>query len=350
MLDNLKLVLLQHKKFLAIFFVVVFLPSVVLAVFGIRAIYNERYKLQQQDLEKQKDFVKAVQAGIQSHIERNSSKLKELSTHRVSAEKDYPGMRDLISEGLNEKSLIGQIVVWNEDGIPWLPVFHASPSYATNLAIPEEWEKCRPDLEIAERAEFRSRNFSEAISLYKRILDRSEDNQVKAWIMNRIARCEIKRGNFKQALIAYDSVISNFPDLFTESGRPLEIASRIEMLDALRLNKNHPRFIRESLHAYNLLEQNICSLGGDQIKMYMTILQNMIDEVIAENSLRDIPENYDKSVGNIQNKIVIKEEIWQLADVVRRNILPGIREKLENMNNGSQVFQNLCAIYMMRSM
>ena len=38
MLDNLKLVLLQHKKFLAIFFVVVFLPSVVLAFLGIRAI------------------------------------------------------------------------------------------------------------------------------------------------------------------------------------------------------------------------------------------------------------------------------------------------------------------------
>jgi len=42
MLSNLRLVLLQNRKFLTIFFLVVFLPSLILAYFGIRAIHNER--------------------------------------------------------------------------------------------------------------------------------------------------------------------------------------------------------------------------------------------------------------------------------------------------------------------
>ena len=242
MLDNLKLVLLQHKKFLAIFFVVVFLPSVVLAFLGIRAIYNERYKLQQQNLEQQNRFVGAVQTGILSHIEKNSSKLKELSAHKVFSEKDYPGILDLISEHLKDGSLFGHIVIWNSNESPWFPGFQTSPPNPKVLAVPEEWENWWPSLENAENAEFRRRNFSEAVSLYTRILDRAEDNQVKAWMLSRIARCEIKREKFKQALNAYRSIIADYPDLLTESGRPLELVSCLEMLDALRLDKNHAIF------------------------------------------------------------------------------------------------------------
>lgn len=299
MLNNLKLVLVQHKKFLAIFFVVVFLPSVVLAVFGIRAIHNERYKLQQQSLEQQKRFVKAVQAGIRSHIERNSSRLEELSIQEAFSDKNYREIRNLISDSLEDKSLFGHIVIWNIKDPPWLPGLQAYPPGAKTFVVPEEWEKWRPDLENAERVEFRRRNFSEAVFLYKRILDRAEDNQVKAWMLSRIARCEIKREKFKQALNVYRSIIANFPDLLTESGRALELASRLEMLEAFRLDKNHEDFFLESLITYSKMDQNIWSLDGEQIKVYATMLKNMIDEVIAENSSEDIPENYAKSVGTI---------------------------------------------------
>ena len=339
MLDNLKLVLLQHKKFLAIFFVVVFLPSVVLAFFGIRAIYNERYKLQQQNLEQQKRFVGEVQTGILSHIERNSSKLKELSAHKVFSDKDYRGIHDLISANHKDGSLFGHIVIWNLNESPWVTGFQTSPPNSKALIVPETWKKWRPDLEIAENAEFRRRNFSEAVSLYNRILDRAEDSQVKAWMLSRIARCEVKREKFKQALDAYRSNIADYPDHLTESGRPLELASRLEMLDALRLDKSHASFFRESLQTYSLLEQNIWSLDGEQINMYAAILKNMIDKVIAVDSPDEIPENYATSIGEIQDGIAKKWEIWQMANAVRRNILPGIREKLENMNSGSPVFQ-----------
>ena len=70
-MENLKLVLVQHKKFLVIFFVAIFLPSIILAYFGIRAIQNERYKLQQQTLEQQKGFIRNVQVDIQSFIEKH---------------------------------------------------------------------------------------------------------------------------------------------------------------------------------------------------------------------------------------------------------------------------------------
>jgi hypothetical protein len=163
MLRNLKLVLIQHKKFLAIFFIVIFLPSIILAFFGIRAIHNEKYKLQQQNLDQQKRFVRAVQAGIRSLIERNSSSLKELSLSKAIFDKDYLAIRNLISQHLRDESIFGQVIIWNSIDPPWLPGLQPRPPAAKILAVPDEWKKWQPDLEKAERAEFRSRNFSDGI-------------------------------------------------------------------------------------------------------------------------------------------------------------------------------------------
>jgi signal transduction histidine kinase/tetratricopeptide (TPR) repeat protein len=332
MLENLRLVLLQHKRFLVIFFIVVFLPSVILAFFGIRAIYNERYKLEQQNLEQQKEFIGEVKAGILSQIEKNTAKLNDISTLNVFIENDYQGIHDLISQNVRDESLLGYIVIWNGDGSPWFPGFQTIPPYANTLPVPEEWNEWQPDLEIAERTEFRRRNYSDAISLYNRIFDRTEDRQVKAWLLSRIARCEAKRGRFEQALNAYRSIIVDFSDLFTESGRPLELASRLEMLDAFRLNGDRENFFRESLSTFRLIEQDIWPLGGDQIKMYSDILKNMIDEVMVEDASEKVPEDYSRSVGDIQAAIRNKLQAWQIAEAVGQNILSEAKNNLVQKN------------------
>ena len=339
MLGNLKLVLIQHKKFLAIFFVVVFLPSVILAFFGIRAIHNERYKLQQQNLDQQKRFIRAVQEGILALIERNSSSLKELSLGKAFFDQDYRAINNMISQRLRDESLFGQTVIWNLKNPSWLPGLQPRPPAANTLVVPEEWRKWQPDLEKAERAEFRRRNFSDAVTLYNQILNRAEDNQVKAWMLSRVGRCKVKQKKFKQALIIYRSIIADFPDLLTESGRPLNLVSGLEMLDALRLDKDYDGFFRESLKTYNKLVKNVWSLDGDQIKLYATMLRNMIDEVAGENSSNDIPDEYGAAVDDMQDLIDKKLEIWHLAEAVRHNILPGTRSKLENLSSESPQVQ-----------
>jgi len=339
MLENLKLVLIQNKKFLAIFFVVIFLPSIILAFFGIRAIHNERYKLLQQNLDEQKQFIRSVQAGIRSLIERDSLSLKELSSSKAIFDQDYRAISNLIIQRLQDESLFGQTVIWNFKNPSWFPGLQPRPPAAKTLFVPEEWRKWQPDLEKVERAEFRRRNFFEAVTLYNQILNRAEDNQVKAWILSRVGRCEVKHKKFKQALIIYRSIIADFPDLLTESGRPLNFVSSLEMLDVLRLDKNYGDFFRESLKTYNQLVDNVWSLDGDQIKLYTTMLKNMIDEVVAENSSNDIPDEYGAAVDDIQDLIDKKLDIWHLAEVVRHNILPGTREKLENLSSDSPQVQ-----------
>src|SRR4030042_3038211 len=104
MLSNLRLVLLQNKKFLAPFFLVIFLPSLILAYFGIRAIHNERYKLQQLELEQQRGFVRTLEAEVQSLIERETASLREFATSRAMADRDYPSLHELIAARTQDRS------------------------------------------------------------------------------------------------------------------------------------------------------------------------------------------------------------------------------------------------------
>ena len=333
MLGNLKLVLLQHKKFLTIFFFIVFLPSIILAIFGIRSIQNERYKLQQQNLDRQRGFVKDFQAALHSLIAMNSTSLREFSTSLSFIDADYRAFSDLVSQKLQEKTLIGNIVVFKPEYPSWLPGFQAYPPGEKALIVPPEWKNWQPDLAKAERAEFQRKDYSDAIARYSQILRSATDNQVKAWIQSRIARCELKHKDVKQAVLTYHSIISDFPDLLTESGRPLGLVSRLELLDALGLENDFEFFFPESLETYKLLEQNIWSLDGDQVKLYANMLKNKIDEVLAGISSNDTPDHYLASIDDIQDSISKKLEIWRMAEAVRMNILPEIYEKIRNSRN-----------------
>jgi signal transduction histidine kinase len=330
MLSNLRLALLQHKKFLTTFFLVVFLPSIILAYFGIRAIYNERYKLQQLNLEQQRGFVRTLKTEVEALVERETAGLREFSTSQAMIDRDYRSLSELISRRLEEKSVLGQIVVWNQEGHLWFPGRLAQPPPSLSPDVPAEWKKLQPDLAKAEWSEFRLRNFPGAISLYGQILQKSKDDNVRAWIRTRIARCEVKQKNFKQAVNIYLSIIEEFPGSVTESGRPLEIVSRMEILDALRADRDFKAFFPASLLTLEHLEQDFWSMDGDQVGLFTSLLLQMIDEVLRDSRLDQAPDNFKSSVEVIQKSLAQKLENWRMAEAVRKNILPGIKNKMEN--------------------
>ena len=112
---------------------------------------------------------------------------------------------------------------------------------------------------------------------------------------------EASKVELEGAMNVYRSIVAEFSDLFTESGRPLELTSRLAMLDAFRFGKNHESFFQESLLTLRLMEQNTWALDGEQIKVYTSDLKKVIDEVLAESLSGNIPENYVQSVGDFQN-------------------------------------------------
>lgn len=327
MLDNFKVVLLEHKKFLIIFFLVVFVPSIILAFFGIRAINSERYKLQQINLNQQQEFLKDLKAEVQAQIEREFSGLREISTNRALIDGDYQAFNEAVSGRFLEEAVVGRVVIWDGEYPPWFPGLMIQPLSNRTPAVPLEWGRLQADRERAERAELRLRNFSEAISLYRRILQRSKDNQVRAWILSRIARCEIKNKNFEQALNIYRSMIEDFPDMFTESGRPLDIVCRMQRLDILLAENDAAGFFLEFLKTLECLERKFWELDGSQAQTYAAKLLQKMKKTASDDELVHAPADYRSSIADVQNSIESKLEMWRTAEAVKQNLLPNAREK-----------------------
>ena len=63
MLENLKLAFKKQKRLVTIFLLTIFLPSVSLSIFGIRAIKNERFRLAKQLEEKSRRAEFIVERG-----------------------------------------------------------------------------------------------------------------------------------------------------------------------------------------------------------------------------------------------------------------------------------------------
>jgi len=334
MFDNFKSALIRHKKFLAIYLVVVFLPSLLLAVFGIRAIANERYKLRQRTFDEQRAFLAGVMSGVTDLIDKRSSSLRGLSSSPAVREGDLRATRSAVFAGLQSESLVGEIVIWRNGGEPWLPALQERPPDSGPFAVPDGWRALGPMLKDAETWEFARRDFSKAISLYRRLLDEARDRRVEAWLLNRVARCETKRENRGAAIDVYRSLVEGFSDLPTESGRPLELAARLELLDAFLADHDMERFCEASLAAYSRLQANPWSLGGPLFQFNADMLREKATEALASNASAPIPAGYRAAIENHQELIEKKMSAWRLARAVQTDVLPGLARGLEGQDPG----------------
>ncbi|MCG2816307.1 MAG: HAMP domain-containing histidine kinase [Candidatus Aminicenantes bacterium] len=325
MLNNLRLVLSQNRKVLTIFFIVVFLPSIFLAFFGMRALRNEKFKFQQQTLEEQKIYVSSLQKDIQDFIEKKSSDLIDLAQSEVFSGAGYSEIRKLIVESQRRDPLLGEVVVWNKEGELWLPVHQALPALAKTVIEPDEWKKIQSNLYAAEMAEFQLKDFSSAISHYRQVLSRSKNDQVRAWILSRIARCEVKQEGKKQALVVYRSLVDSYPDLLTESGRSLEFVSRLEILNIFYASDNYESLFKESLETYVRLEEKAWSLDMRQVKLYADTLKEIINDVVAKELSDVIPEDFLVAVTDYQKKLEKKLHIGRLAEFAVQDVLPNLQ-------------------------
>ncbi|MFC2161308.1 ATP-binding protein [Acidobacteriota bacterium] len=339
MLNNLKLVLSQNKKILALFFIVVFLPSMFLAFFGMRALRNEKFKLQQQTLEEQKEFAGTIQREIQDSIEKISSNLIDLLKSEAISKADYFDIKNSVEQRSRDELLFGEIVIWNKEGEPWLPAYQPHPLTERPLIVPEEWTKIQPELIDAEMTEFRQKDFSNAIIQYQRIENKVNSRQAKAWILSRIARCEIKRNEKENALDVYQTLFDLYSDFFTESGRSLEFTSRIEMLNILQLSGNYDALFKEFVNTYRRLEEKFWLMNESQVRLYAITLKKLINEMATEEAEQDITVDLLATIAGFDQSVEEKLEIWSLVESANQSVLSGSEVGSFNSNNPQFLIQ-----------
>ena len=115
----------RHKRLIAIFLLTIFLPSVLLSIFGILALRNEKFRLEKQFEEEQLRIAEHFKSQVGSNIRDAENVLQLLRQNPILVNKEYEEIEPLLDDQVAENRLLGQFFIVYNDTRPWFLHFRA---------------------------------------------------------------------------------------------------------------------------------------------------------------------------------------------------------------------------------
>jgi signal transduction histidine kinase/tetratricopeptide (TPR) repeat protein len=325
MLENLRLAVKRQKRLIIIFLLTIFLPSVTLSIFGIRAIRNERYRLDKQIENEHRRAAETLKSQINARFKELESTLQSMAQSSVFLQRDDTGLKKLLDAQLGSSPLVEHVFVAFESQEPWFPLFQPEPLRVSSSPGSPPAQNFQEGLKRAESFEFKDRNYNRAISVYKNLADRSGDNHFKAQMLANISRCLMKAEDYNGALQNYQRIREDYPMSIGSSGLPLALISRLQMIDCLRNLGEYQSAVQNSLDLYRDILYMRWPLEEAPFKTYAALVEESLNESLTKNQktslLDDDKEAFDQLTKLHQEKL----EQWMVFNTIKRDIIPEIR-------------------------
>ena len=339
MLENLRLAIKRQKKLILIFCLTIFIPSISLSIFGIRAIRNERFRLAEQVENEHRRAAQDLKSQISFHLEELNSVLQNLIQSDIFMQQDVAAIRNLLDEELAGNALVDQIFVAFIGEEPFFTLFQPVPYTAPSSFESSSGGIFRERLKRAENYEFNQKNYKSAASLYRNLFDRSQDTNFKARMLANMARSLMKAEDYEGAIRNYQRVRDDYPKSLSSPGLPLALISQLQMANCYReLGEN-----QTSLQAFLDLYRDILHMRWPfkkaQFNIYANLVEGSIREGLSENksgvSLDEYKKDYDRS------KILHQEmlEKWKVVEDIRQEIVPELRSRQNGQEYSSNYLQ-----------
>ncbi|MCK5068468.1 MAG: tetratricopeptide repeat protein, partial [Bacteroidales bacterium] len=177
----------------------------------------------------------------------------------------------MIENHLEENPLSGQFFVAFSGNEPWFPPFRGGGSGYISIDVKGFSSRQKKKLEQAENHEFLQKNYLEAISLLEELLKVTEDRNLQAQLLNRIARNHRKQKNYEKAIANYTNIIQNFPDTRTSSGSLLPVTVRLQLVECYLRSGLGEEALNETLKSFREIIRNSSNLSEDQLSAYVSL-------------------------------------------------------------------------------
>lgn len=282
MFKSLKVAFRNQKKLILIFLLTIFLPSITLSIFGLIALRNERYRIEQQFREEQVEFIDLIKEKIQQNINELERDLQYLVQTPSFINKNYPEIISLIENHQEENQLSEQFFVVYNGNSPWFPPIRGDESGYPSVKMNGFNVQQKKKLEQAEKYEFSQKNYREAVSLLSELLKTTEDHNLKGQILNLIARNHVKQNNLEEAITIYREIIQDFPNARTSSGTLLSVTVRMQLVECYLDSGLKEEARKESLSAFAEIIRNSNNLSENQFTAYASLAREKFSNIRGE--------------------------------------------------------------------
>ncbi|UCE40580.1 MAG: sensor histidine kinase [Candidatus Aminicenantes bacterium] len=327
MLENLKLALKRQKKLILIFCLTIFIPSISLSVFGIRAIRNERFRLAEQIENEHRLAAEDLKSQIRSHLEELSSTLESLAQSSTLMQQDVANFKKLLDDGMAGNSLVEQVFVAFNGEEPFFPLFQPVPFVVPSSSETSSEGILQERLKSAENYEFSQKNYKRAASLYQNLFNRSQSRNFKARMLASMARCLFKVGDYQAAIRNYQRICDDYPESVSSTGMPLVLISRLQMASCYRNLGESQTSIQFFLDLYRDIMRMQWPLKEAQFKTYATLVEDAIHEGLLENQPEVQLEDFKEDFDLLKNLHQEKSEQWAVVKDISQGVVPELRAR-----------------------
>jgi len=321
-----KIALSNQKRLMGIFLLAIVLPSVALSLFGLRAIRNEKYRRDRQIMTEHQSTMALMKAQFVGRLRPIESVLQNTAQHPSIQDQDFPSIKETLKPLLNGIIPAEQFFIVFRNGNTFFPLLEPFPG---DLKDPESGmtDSRQTQLNQAQEAEYKNRDYRTAISLYRNIYNQTEVKNTKAQMLSHIARNQKKLGQYASAVQSYKQIIQRFPGSISSSRLSLALSAEMQIVDCDRkLGKKEA--LTRALEIYEKLSNGIWPINEDQYHLYADMINETITEILKEYSLKDTTTDWNNRVSKIQEKHQKQPKQWQIRSSIEDKIVPELRRML----------------------
>ena len=191
--------------------------------------------------------------------------------------------------------------------------------------------------ETAESAELITNNLPLAIQSYKTLVNRVRDNSSKALVLNRLARCYIKSGDFNQALKTYNEILRDYSNEMSSEGVSLGIIA-LYQIGSITLTLEPEKADQIILEFYSRLVGSEWPLDKAQFQFYRSIIDKMGDNWKAKTG--EIGENtvFKNQWNELERQADSKLRNLEADEILFERIVPLVQTRLLDFRSESNKF------------
>ena len=258
----------------------VVIPSILLSVISILGVRNERAAVQQKIEQSYAGVAKEAIKGVLDAVANAESELKarleEISTDSMK----FPRMEGLFEDLHSGNSSLKHAFLLDGQGEILFPTLNVhADRQLTAEAIPVTTELI---LRNGRLSEFVRRDPLTAIRRYREAEKLRDEAALECAVLNSVARCYFKLGDFHNAIEAYQTLIERFPGWHDSAGVNLSLAARYQITLAYQGLGDNEGYLESLLSLLDYLLESEGLVDANQYAYY---------EEKAISDLEDVMQN-----------------------------------------------------------
>ena len=297
--------ILTHRKIIVIFFLAIFLPSLIVGYLSLNTFSKRREAVK-----------KLLESNLWISGETGLKSVEgALLEHEKKALKSESFIR-LIQSKKADQAFFGQFFLLDAN---YKIIF---PKTGSENALEIQWEKEMPNSQFAqffkraEFSEFSQKNYTRAAELYKECTLSAPSKQHRAIAFEGLGRCLLSSKKYDEANKVYNELSKNYGQFQNKAGHPYGIIAAFQLYEIAKENKEEENSHRILHDLYEKIREGTWLINISTYDFYITEIE---------------------SVTGLQKRQSSYRQTLIFTDFLEKNTIPKIKEKLSMSRAAGEV-------------